>query len=367
MPARKSLPATMRYVAAREPGPPAVLALAEGPVPQPKTGEVLIEVSYAGVNRPDCLQRAGAYPPPADASPIIGLEVAGRIVALGDGAHGWRIGDHVCALTPGGGYAEYCTTPAGCCLPVPTGLSALEAASLPENFFTVWNNLFDRGRLRCGEKVLIHGGSSGIGLTAIQLAKQIGTTVITTVGSDEKAAFCRSMGADHAINYRTQDFAAEVARITDKRGVDVILDMVGGDYIEKNLKCLALEGRLVIIAFLHGSRVEIDWRHIMMKRLTVTGSTLRASPLERKVELALSLQQQRLAASRKPRGEARHPSRVSIRGSRCGARADGELAAHRQDHARDQGSGSGQQVKAAAAPEPCAFRRSPRPWRYPVS
>ncbi len=286
---RKSLPATMRYVAAREAGPPDVLSLVEGPVPQPKAGEVLIEVSYAGVNRPDCLQRAGAYPPPADASPIIGLEVAGTIVARGAGAHGWRAGDQVCALTPGGGYAEYCTTPAGCCLPVPAGLTELEGASLPENFFTVWNNLFDRGRLRCGESVLIHGGTSGIGLTAIQLAKQIDTMVITTAGSDEKAEFCRAMGADHALNYRTQDFLSEVARITEKRGVDVVLDMVGGDYTEKNLKCLAFEGRLVIIAFLHGSRIETDWRHIMMKRLTVTGSTLRASPLERKIELAESL------------------------------------------------------------------------------
>jgi putative PIG3 family NAD(P)H quinone oxidoreductase len=289
MPAKKSPPVTMRYIAAREPGPPDVLALAEGPVPQPRPGEVLIEVSHAGVNRPDCLQRAGAYPPPPDASPIIGLEVAGRIVARGDGVRGWHVGDHVCALTPGGGYAEYCTTPASFCLPIPSSLTALEAASLPENFFTVWHNLFDRGRLKCGEKVLIHGGSSGIGLTAIQLAKQIDTTVITTAGSEEKVAFCRAIGADHAINYRTQDFAAEIARITDRRGVDIILDMVGGDYTEKNLKCLALEGRLVIIAFLHGSRVETDLRHIMLKRLTVTGSTLRASPLERKVEIAQAL------------------------------------------------------------------------------
>ena len=283
------LPATMRYVAAREPGPPDVLALADGPVPQPKPDEVLIKVSHAGVNRPDCLQRAGAYPPPPDASPIIGLEVAGTIVARGASVRGWRVGDRVCALTPGGGYAEYCTTPACFCLPVPEGLTELEAASLPENFFTVWNNLFDRGRLRCGEKVLIHGGSSGIGLTAIQFAKQVDTTVITTVGSDDKAAFCHTMGADHAINYRTQDFVAEVARITSGSGVNVVLDMVGGDYIEKNLKCLAPEGRLVIIAFLHGSRVELDWRHIMLKRLTVTGSTLRASPVERKAELAQSL------------------------------------------------------------------------------
>jgi len=283
------LPATMRYVAAREPGPPDVLALADGPVPLPRPGEVLIRVSYAGVNRPDCLQRAGAYPPPPDASPIIGLEVAGTIVARGEGAEGWRVGDRVCALTPGGGYAEYCTTPAGFCLPVPEGLTELEAASLPETFFTVWNNLFDRGRLKCGDKLLVHGGSSGIGLTAIQLGKQIDATVITTVGSDDKADFCRKMGADHAINYRTQDFVAEVARITAKGGVNVVLDMVGGEYIEKNLRCLAPEGRLVIIAFLHGSRVEVDWRHIMLKRLTVTGSTLRASPAERKVEIAQTL------------------------------------------------------------------------------
>jgi len=283
------IPASMRYVAAREPGPPDVLGIAEGPVPQPKRGEVLIAVSHAGVNRPDCLQRAGAYPPPPDASPVIGLEVAGTVVALGEDAHGWHVGDRVCALTPGGGYAEYCTTPAGFCLPIPGELTLVEAASLPENFYTVWHNLFERGRLVRGERVLIHGGSGGIGLTAIQLAHQFGAEVFTTVGTDEKAAFCREMGADHAINYRTQDFAAEVARITGKRGVDVVLDMVGGDYIEKNLKSLALEGRLVIIAFLKGSRAEVDWRHIMLKRLTVTGSTLRASPLERKVGIAKSL------------------------------------------------------------------------------
>ncbi len=287
----RPLPATMRYVAAREPGPPDVLALAEGPLPQAKAGEVLIEVSYAGVNRPDCAQRNGSYPPPADASPIIGLEVAGTIVGCGEGVTSWRIGDQVCALTPGGGYAEYCTTPAAYCLPIPRGLDLLAAASLPENFFTVWNNLFDRARLKPGEKVLIHGGSSGIGLTAIQLAKMNDATVFTTVGSDDKAAYCRSLGADHAINYRTQDFVAEVARITGKRGVDIVLDMVGGDYIEKNLRCLALEGRLVMIAFLHGGRVELDWRPIMMKRLTVTGSTLRASPLERKAEIAASLRE----------------------------------------------------------------------------
>ena len=279
----------MRYVAAREPGPPDVLKIAEGPVPEPKPGEVLIEVSHAGVNRPDCAQRAGTYPPPADASPIIGLEVAGEIVARADNVTICQVGDKVCALTPGGGYAEYCATPASFCLPIPKGLTQLEAASLPENFFTVWNNLFARAHLARGETVLIHGGSSGIGVTAIQLAKQYDAIVVTTVGSDEKAAFCRSLGADHAINYRTQDFVAEVARITQKRGVDVVLDMVGGDYIEKNLRSLALEGRLVFIAFLHGGRAEVDWRHIMMRRLTVTGSTLRASPTERKAAIANSL------------------------------------------------------------------------------
>jgi putative PIG3 family NAD(P)H quinone oxidoreductase len=283
------LPTMMRHIAAREPGPPDVLALIDGPVPRPKPREVLIEVAAAGVNRPDCLQRAGAYPPPADASTIIGLEVAGRIVACGEGVGELKVGDVVCALTPGGGYAQYCTTPAGFCLPIPKGMTPLEAASLPETFFTVWNNLVDRGRLRRGETVLIHGGTGGIGLTAIQIARHFGATVIATAGSDEKAAFCRTMGAAHAINYRAQDFVAEVARITSKRGVDVVLDMVGGDYVEKNLKSLALEGRLVIIAFLRGSRVEVDWRHIMLKRLTVTGSTLRASPVERKIAVAQAL------------------------------------------------------------------------------
>jgi len=281
----------MRYVAAREPGPPEVLAVAETQLPVPKRGDVLIRVAYAGVNRPDCLQRAGGYPPPPDASPIIGLEVSGTIVALGEGVDAWRVGDVVCALTPGGGYAEYCTAPAAYCLPLPHGLSLLEAASLPENYFTVWHNVFERGRLQEGETLLVHGGSSGIGLSAIQLAKAFGATVITTVGSAEKAAYCRGIGADHAINYRERDFAAEVAAITAKRGVDVVLDMVGGDYIEKTLKCPALEGRLVIIAFLRGSRAEVDWRFIMLKRLTVTGSTMRATPHERKAAIAQALRE----------------------------------------------------------------------------
>jgi NADPH:quinone reductase len=284
-----AIPAVMNYVVAREPGPPEVLTLAETTTPAPKPGEVLIEVAYAGINRPDCIQRAGHYPPPPDASPIIGLEVAGTVVALGDGVTECRLGDQVCALTPGGGYAEYCATPAAWCLPYPEGLSALEAASLPENYFTVWNNLLDRVHLKSGETVLIHGGSGGIGLAAIQLAHAFGAITITTVGSDDKAAFCQTMGADHAINYRQQDFVVEVATLTAKRGVDVILDIVGGDYIEKNLKSLALEGRMAIIAFLQGSKVTVDWRHIMMKRLTVTGSTLRASPAARKAALARSM------------------------------------------------------------------------------
>ncbi|MEO8740195.1 MAG: NAD(P)H-quinone oxidoreductase [Casimicrobiaceae bacterium] len=284
-----SIPNKMRYVAAREPGPPDVLTLAETDVPSPKPGEVLIEVGYAGVNRPDCIQRAGHYPPPPGASPILGLEIAGRVVSLGESVTQWRAGDIVCALTPGGGYAEYCTTPASFCLPLPNGLSLVEAASLPENYYTVWNNVFDRVHLAAGETILIHGGSSGIGLTAIQLAKAFGATAITTVGSAEKVAYCQAIGADHVINYREQDFVAEVAALTGKRGVNVVLDMVGGDYIEKNLKCMALEGRMVFIAFLQGSKVTVDWRHIMMKRLTVTGSTLRASPDARKTEIAASL------------------------------------------------------------------------------
>ena len=286
-----NLPSTMHYVLAREPGPPEVLSVAETQVPAPKQGEVLIRVAYAGVNRPDCVQRAGGYPPPADASPIIGLEVSGTVAALGEGVEDWRIGDAVCALTPGGGYAEYCTAPAAYCLPPPHGLSLLEAAGLPENYFTVWHNVFERGRLREGEAFLVHGGSSGIGLAAIQLAKAFGAMVVTTVGNPAKAAFCRDIGADHVIDYREQDFVAEVARITAKRGVDLVLDMVGGDYIARNLRCLALEGRLVMIAFLHGSRAEVDWRYIMLRRLTVTGSTMRASPHERKAAIARTLRE----------------------------------------------------------------------------
>jgi putative PIG3 family NAD(P)H quinone oxidoreductase len=281
----------MRRIVVDAPGPPERMHVGEAPVPSPKPGEMLIEVAYAGVNRPDVFQRLGNYPPPADASPTLGLEVAGRVAALGEGVDDWRVGDAVCALTPGGGYAEYCTTNAAWALPPPAGLSMRDAASLPETYFTVWHNVFERGRLESGETFLVHGGSSGIGLAAIQLAKAFGATVITTVGNAEKAAFCRGIGADHVINYRESDFPAEVAAITHQRGVDLILDMVGGDYIERNLRSLAIEGRLAIIAFLQGSRVEVDWRPIMMKRLTVTGSTLRASPPARKAGIARALRE----------------------------------------------------------------------------
>ncbi len=285
-----TLPVSMKHIAVTRPGPPDVMHVAEGPIPKPRDGEVLIEVAYAGVNRPDCLQRAGAYPPPPDASPVLGLEVAGRIVARGAGVTGWNIGDDVCALVPGGGYAQYCTTPADWCLPIPRGMSLEQSAGLPENYFTVWYNVFERAHLARGDTFLVHGGTSGIGLAAIQLAKAFGATVFTTAGSAEKVAFCRSIGADHAIDYKKQDFAEEVKRLA-KGGIDVILDMVGGDYIERNLKCLALEGRLAQIAFLQGSRVECDWRFIMLKRLTVTGSTLRASPPQRKAMLARALRE----------------------------------------------------------------------------
>jgi putative PIG3 family NAD(P)H quinone oxidoreductase len=286
-----TLPDSMQYIAVDEPGPPERMHLARGSVPSPRPGEILIEVAYAGVNRPDCIQRAGHYPPPPDASPVLGLEVAGTVAATGDGVTQWRVGDAVTALTPGGGYAEYCTTPAGWALPVPRGLSVCDAASLPENWFTVWHNAVQRGQLAAGESFLVHGGSSGIGLTAIQVAKALGATVFTTVGNAEKARVCADLGADHVINYKEQDFQAEVARITGKRGVNLILDMVGGDYVERNLRSLALEGRLVIIAFLQGSKVTADWRFIMLKRLTVTGSTMRASPAARKVGIASELRE----------------------------------------------------------------------------
>ena len=279
----------MIYIDHGKGGPAEVMKSAEGAIPQAQAGEVIVEVHYAGVNRPDVLQRSGSYPPPPGASPVLGLEVAGRVKAVAPDVTQWKAGDLLCALTPGGGYAEYCAVPASHCLPVPKGLSLKEAAALPENFYTVWTNVFDRGRLKAGEIFLVHGGSSGIGLTAIQLAKAFGATVYTTVGNEEKAAFCRTIGADAAINYREQDFVAEVSQLTHKRGVDLILDMVGGAYIEKNFKSLALEGRLVQIAFLQESKVALDFLPIMIKRLTFTGSTLRPRTVAQKAAIAQEL------------------------------------------------------------------------------
>jgi NADPH:quinone reductase len=264
----------MNYIDHGAGGATSVMTLAQTPVPTPRAGEALIRVAFAGVNRPDCLQRSGLYPPPTDASPIIGLECAGTIVALGEGANEWKIGDQVSALCNGGAYAEFVAVPTAQLLPIPAGLSLKEAASLPENWFTVFHNVMERGQLKSGESILIHGGTSGIGLAAIQLATLTGARVYTTVGSAEKAAFVEKLGAT-AILYKTEDFAPRIQALTNQRGVDVILDMVGGDYIARNVSSLAPDGRLVQIAFLQGSAFETDFRQVMMKRLTLTGSTLR--------------------------------------------------------------------------------------------
>jgi len=265
------------------------LELLDVPIPTPKRGDVLIRVACAGVNRPDLLQRKGLYPPPAGASPYMGLEVSGVIESIGEGVTEFTPGSRVCALTPGGGYAEYVVAPAGHCVTPPANLSWVQSAAIPETYLTVWANLIERARLREGETVLIHGGSSGIGVTAIQLAKWVGARVITTVGSDEKAKAVSQIGADFAINYHTEDWAALVKEITNGSGVNVVLDMVGGPYIEKNLRSLAVEGRMVQIAFLQGSKVELDWMPLMMKRLTFTGSTLRARPDDEKTRLISTL------------------------------------------------------------------------------
>ena len=285
------IPDKMRYVSTTTAGAPEVMHVATGPLPTIGEMDVLIKVEFAGVNRPDVAQRSGNYAPPPGASPIMGLEVSGTIAAVGAAVTQWRVGDAVCALTPGGGYAEFCSAPAAHCLPVPRGLSMLEAAGVPENFFTVWVNVFDTCKLKSGESLLVHGGSSGIGLTAIQLAKAFCATVFTTVGNDEKAAFCRNIGADHVFNYKTQEWANEIFAITQKKGVSVILDMVGGSYIEKNLRSLALEGRYCFIAFLEGGKAKIDFRPLMMKRQTITGSTLRARPDAQKAAIAASLKE----------------------------------------------------------------------------
>lgn len=285
------LPDEMRAVEISTPGGPEVLKPVWRPVPKPAAGEILIRIHAAGVNRPDALQRAGAYAPPPDASDLPGLECAGEVVATGPGGAGrWRIGDRVCALLPGGGYAEYATAPESHAMPIPGELSMIEAAALCETFFTVWTNVFERGRLQAGETFLVHGGSSGIGTTAIQLAAARGARVFATAGSPEKCEACVALGAERAIDYRGEDFVAVTQGLTGKRGVDVILDMVGGDYIPRNVRALAIEGRLVQIAFLGGSKAELNFAQVMLRRLTLTGSTLRPQSVEAKARIAAALE-----------------------------------------------------------------------------
>ena len=277
---------TMQAVEITEAGGPEVLQPTTRPVPAPRAGEVVIRLAYAGVNRPDALQRAGMYAPPPTASDLPGLEGAGEIVALGEGVSEWAIGDQVCALLPGGGYAEYVATPAAHCLPIPAGLGLKEAACLPETFFTVWSNVFQRGGLKGGERFLVHGGSSGIGTTAIQLAREFGARVFTTAGNAEKCRVCTDLGAERAMNYREEDF---VEVMHAEGGADLILDMVGGEYLPRNVKCLADDGRLVQIAFLQGPKVELNFAQVMMRRLTITGSTLRPQSDLAKARIAEAL------------------------------------------------------------------------------
>jgi len=275
-----------------EPGGPDVLRAVERPDPMPGPGDVLIRVAAAGINRPDVLQRRGAYPPPPGASDIPGLEVAGTIAAIGDRVSDWRVGDRVCALVAGGGYASMCVAPAPQCLPVPTSLDLIAAAAIPETFFTVWTNVFDRGHLQPGETALFHGGTSGIGTTAIQLAVARGSTVYATAGSDEKCRACEALGAAKAINYRTQDFVQAIRELTNGRGVDVILDIMGGDYLPRNLAALATDGRVVQIGLLGGDSSTIDLRRVLGRRLTITGSTLRPRPVGEKGEIASALKRE---------------------------------------------------------------------------
>ena len=274
----------------RAPGSADVLTLVERPDPVPGPGEVLIGVAAAGVNRPDVMQRRGAYPPPPGASDIPGLEVAGTIESVGDGVRSWQPGQQVCALVAGGGYATKCIAPAAQCLPVPDSLDLIAAAALPETFFTVWSNVFDRGRLRAGESALVHGGSSGIGTTAIQLASARGVRVFATAGSDEKCRVCEELGAERAINYRTRDFVEEIRALTANRGVDLILDIVGGSYVPRNLSVLAMDGRLVQIGLMEGEpTAAVDFRRVLGRRLTITGSTLRPRSVDEKGQIAAAL------------------------------------------------------------------------------
>ncbi|MGU9957177.1 MAG: NAD(P)H-quinone oxidoreductase [Arenicellales bacterium WSBS_2016_MAG_OTU3] len=284
-----SLPNSMTVIEIDGFGEPDVLKPIQREIPQPASGEVLIKVAAAGVNRPDVMQRTGMYPPPPGASDIPGLEIAGEVVALGKDVSRLSVGENICALVSGGGYAEYCVAPAPQCLPVPKGFDAVRAAALPETFFTVWANVFERGALTKGESFLVHGGTSGIGTTAIQLAKSFGATVYTTAGSDDKCKACEQLGADVAINYRDKDFVAEIQAQTNKQGVNVILDMVGGDYLPRNIKCMAADGRLLQIALQHGPKGELNLASVMLKRLTVTGSTLRARSIEQKAAIGNAL------------------------------------------------------------------------------
>ena len=285
-----ALPADMTFIRIERPGPPEVLVPDRMPVPHPGAGEVLIKVAAAGINRPDVLQREGGYPPPPGASDVPGLEVAGEVVALGEGVARWRLGDRVMALVSSGGYAEYCTAPAPQVLPVPEGMGMIDAGGIPETFFTVWTNVFDRGRLQEGERFLVHGGSSGIGTTAIQLAHTFGATVFATVGGEDKRRACLELGARRVIDYRNEDFVAVLREETGGKGVDVILDMVGGPYVERNLQALAVEGRLVQIAWLQGPKVQANFMALMLKRLTWTGSTLRPRSVAQKGEIAQALE-----------------------------------------------------------------------------
>lgn len=279
----------MKAVEISRPGGPEVLVLVDRPMPEPKAGEVLIKVSAAGVNRPDVFQRQGSYPPPPGASDLPGLEVVGEIVGGDVQAGGWSVGDRVCALVHGGGYAEYCVAHARQCLPVPAGFSDVEAAGLPETYFTVWSNVFDRGGLGKGESLLVHGGASGIGTTAIQIATAMGHKVYATVGSDDRVGAVERLGAVRGINYKTQDFVQEIKALTEGRGVDVVLDMVAGDYINRDIDCLADDGRIVIIALLGGAKATVDCGQIMRRRLTITGSTLRPRSPDFKGDIAASL------------------------------------------------------------------------------
>ncbi|MEO1398974.1 MAG: NAD(P)H-quinone oxidoreductase [Pseudomonadota bacterium] len=285
------LPTTMTAIAIPEPGGPDALKPMEIPVPAPGPGQVLIKVAAAGVNRPDVMQREGTYPAPKGHCTTPGLEVSGEVVAIGPEAAGLEMGDAVMALVNGGGYAEYCIAEAPACIPVPSGVSLTEAAGVPETFFTVWHNVFQRGALQSGEWFMVHGGTSGIGVTAIQLAKAFGATIVSTAGSDDKCDAMRELGCDHVINYRTQNFVDVVKEATAKRGVNVILDMVGGDYIANNIRCLADDGRLVNIAYQKGSKAEIDFLRVMLKRLTITGSTLRIRTTDVKGKIASELKE----------------------------------------------------------------------------